>query len=138
MSLVCVPTPTANNNKILHHQRVASGPPPSTNPTSTDTRHTKSISTSASLEEHLSTTNTTTNTTTNSDQSANDRTNGNLSLSEKDDEEEEVSLYFDPYDGESCSPLWPHYYVRRSSITTNTATTSLGLADPVSLSRDVW
>ena len=46
---------------------------------------------------------------------------------------DETSLYFDPYDDNESTPMWPCYYVRGS-----TRKSTLGLMDAISVNRDVW
>ena len=141
MSLVCVPTPIDMVATKSFHTRVSSAPSsftatsdPSGSERSTSSdqpTHRKTISSSASLALDAATnssisTDPSTSSTTATDPSSPDHS---------DSADDETSLYFDPYDGGACSPLWPHYYVRSSPSTT---TNSFGLTDSISLTRDVW
>ena len=56
-------------------------------------------------------------------------TNNNSSSTTNEDE---TLLYFDPYDNNVCTPIWPNYYIRTISSVSNMST------PPLSISKDIW
>ena len=58
----------------------------------------------------------------------NNNNNNNSSTTNED----ETLLYFDPYDNNVCTPIWPNYYIRTISSVTTMST------PPLSISKDIW